>query len=257
MRRASSRRRWKFVSRAQHATRRGGDSAVLTRGQSKDGVSGEGIGFSFSPLPGSDVRDSSAPHVRLRAGIPLAPRDRVVSRSQRLTRTSSRLRRWCSSGSKSAVARLGDVTKLNAQIERRSVEVLAACRAWRPNSFMQSRASANFSAASSTRAAQPTSLPVRRARTSTQDLNARFPGAREIGWPHLSTEPLLRAGRRTFWAPGHVNLIGEHTDFSGGLVLPAAIKGGESGTSASRLVASRRQRSTWKATYTVGARARR
>ena len=127
MRRASSRRRWKFVSRAQHATRRGGDSAVLTRGQSKNGVSGEGIGFSSSPLPGSDVRDSSAPHVRLRAGIPLAPRDRAVSRSQRLTRTSSRLRRWCSSGSKSAVARLGDVTKLNAQIECRSVEVLAAC----------------------------------------------------------------------------------------------------------------------------------
>ncbi|MGH3084537.1 MAG: galactokinase family protein, partial [Gaiellaceae bacterium] len=33
----------------------------------------------------------------------------------------------------------------------------------------------------------------------------------------------MSAARRSFWAPGRVNLIGEYTDLAGGLVLPAAI----------------------------------
>lgn len=46
----------------------------------------------------------------------------------------------------------------------------------------------------------------------------------------IASEPLLRqhaerfgAAGRAFQAPGRVNLIGEHTDYTGGLVMPAAI----------------------------------
>jgi galactokinase len=51
--------------------------------------------------------------------------------------------------------------------------------------------------------------PARRAAVT---YRAHFAGAAD------ATEPLVAA-----WAPGRINLIGEHTDYNGGLVLPAAV----------------------------------
>ena len=46
-----------------------------------------------------------------------------------------------------------------------------------------------------------------------------FSGMQKPPAPGPVAEPVLAT-----WAPGRVNLIGEHTDYSGGLVLPAAIQ---------------------------------
>src|SRR6201996_4353228 len=60
--------------------------------------------------------------------------------------------------------------------------------------------------------------------------DAKRKSMRRQGRLMIALEPLLRrhaqrfgAAERAFQAPGRVNLIGEHTDYTGGLVMPAAI----------------------------------